>query len=51
MIDTKTSRVLGAPLELGVNPFSLAASSDDKTLWVGSQPDDRLTEIATGRGG
>ena len=51
MIDAKTSRVVGDPLGLGVNPFSLAASGDGKTLWVGSQPENRLTEIATGRGG
>jgi YVTN family beta-propeller protein len=49
-IDTKTSRVIGAPLPLSVNPFSLAAGGDD-TLWVGSQPENRLTKVATGRAG
>jgi len=51
MIDAKSSRVLGDPLEVSVSPFSLSVSADDKTLWVGSQPEDRLTKIATGRGG
>ena len=31
VIDTKTSRVVGDPLDLSVNPFSLAASADGKT--------------------
>jgi DNA-binding beta-propeller fold protein YncE len=51
VIDTKSSRVVGDPLDLSVNPYSLAASSDGKTLWVGSPPDNRVTKIATGRGG
>ena len=51
VIDAKTSRVVGDPLEVSVSPFSLSVSADDKTLWVGSQPEDRLTRIATGRGG
>jgi DNA-binding beta-propeller fold protein YncE len=51
MIDSKTLRVLGDPLEVGVNPFSLAVADDDKSLWVGSVAKNRLTEIATGRGG
>ena len=51
MIDTRTSRVVGEPFELGVSPFSLAASDEGKTLWVGSQAENRLAQIATGRGG
>ena len=34
-----------------MNPYSLAVSDDDKTLWVGNPPDNRVSEIATGRGG
>ena len=51
VIDAKASEVVGEPLRVGVNPFSLAVSGDDKTLWVGIPPNDRVTEIATGRGG
>jgi serine/threonine protein kinase/outer membrane protein assembly factor BamB len=48
-IDTKRTRVVGTPLSLSVNPFSLAVDGDK--LWVGSQPENRLTEVATGRDG
>jgi YVTN family beta-propeller protein len=51
LIDAKTSEVIGEPVRVGVNPFSLAVSDDDKTLWVGNPPGDRVNEIATGRGG
>jgi len=51
VIDTKTSRVVGDPLALALNPFSLAASADGKTLWAASAGNNRLTEIATGRCG
>jgi YVTN family beta-propeller protein len=51
MINAKTSEVIGEPLQIGASPFSLAVSDDDKTLWVGLQPSDRVAEIATGRGG
>jgi DNA-binding beta-propeller fold protein YncE len=47
-IDAKRSRVKGTPLELSVNPFSLAV--DGKTIWVGSVPENRLTKV-TDRGG
>jgi len=40
-----------AAAQNGASPFSLAVSDDDKTLWVGLQPSDRVAEIATGRGG
>jgi DNA-binding beta-propeller fold protein YncE len=51
MIDAKTSRVLDPSLPLSVNPYSLAVDESGKTVWVGSVPENRLTEIATGRGG
>jgi len=51
LIDAKTSEVIGEPVRIGVNPFSLAVSDDDKTLWVGNPPSDRVSEVATGRGG
>ena len=51
LIDAKASEVIGEPVRIGVNPFSLAVSDDDKTLWVGNPPNDRVSEIATGRGG
>jgi hypothetical protein len=47
-IDAKSSRVIGAPLSLSVNPFSLAV--DGTALWVASQPENRLTKVLTGRG-
>jgi hypothetical protein len=48
-IDPKRSRVVGDALSLSVNPFSLAVDGD--TVWVGSQPENRLTKVATGPGG
>jgi DNA-binding beta-propeller fold protein YncE len=48
-IDARSSRVIGKPLPLSVNPFSLAV--DGKTLWVASQPENRLARVLTGRGG
>jgi DNA-binding beta-propeller fold protein YncE len=51
MIDAKASEVIGEPVRIGVNPFSLAISDDDKTLWVGNPPNNRVTVVATGRGG
>jgi DNA-binding beta-propeller fold protein YncE len=51
VIDAQSSEVVGEPFRVGVNPFSLAVSDDDKRLWIGIPPTDRVTEIATGRGG
>ena len=50
-IDIKTSRVVGDPLGLPVNPYSLATDESGATLYVASVPDNKLTTIATGRGG
>src|SRR5262249_32605986 len=50
-IDESSSRVVGSPLGLPVNPFSLAADADGSTLWVGSQPENQLTKVLTGRDG
>jgi hypothetical protein len=47
-IDAKSSRKVGEPLALSVNPFSLAV--DGKALWVASLPENRLTKVLTGRG-
>jgi DNA-binding beta-propeller fold protein YncE len=49
-IDVKTSRVVGDPLGLPVNPFSLATDGEGN-VWVGSQPENKLSEVATGPGG
>jgi YVTN family beta-propeller protein len=51
VIDAKTSEVVGEPLRVGVNPFSMAVSDDDKRLWVGIPPNNGIDEVATGRGG
>ncbi len=48
-IDERSSRVVGDPVRLPVNPFSLSAGKG--TLWVGSQPENKLTKLLTGRGG
>ncbi|MDA0137247.1 serine/threonine-protein kinase [Solirubrobacter deserti] len=48
-IDERSSRVVGDPLRLSVNPFSLAV--DEDTLWVSSQPENKLSRVVTGRGG
>jgi serine/threonine-protein kinase len=50
-IDEKSSRKLGDPLRLSVNPFSMAVDAKGKTLWVGSQPENKLSTVLTGRGG
>jgi hypothetical protein len=50
-IDERTSRVLGDPLRLSVNPFSLALDRARDTLWVGSVPENKLSRVVTGRGG
>ncbi len=50
-IDIKSSRVVGDPLGLPVNPYSLATDESGATLYVGSPPENKLTTIATGRGG
>jgi DNA-binding beta-propeller fold protein YncE len=46
-IDAKSSRVIGRPLSLSVNPFSLAVEGN--RLWVASQPENRLARVLTGR--
>jgi YVTN family beta-propeller protein len=51
VIDAKTSKVVGEPVQVAVNPYSVAVSADDKMLWVSSPPVNRVTQIATGRGG
>jgi outer membrane protein assembly factor BamB len=47
-LDAKSSRVLGAPISLPVNPFAIAAGASG--IWVTSQPDNRLTLLVRGRG-
>ena len=49
-IDAKSSRVVGEPLGLAVNPFSLALDGRG-ALWVGSQPENKLTKIVKDRAG
>ena len=51
VIDAKSSEVVGEPFPVGVNPYALAVSDDDKTLWVTNPPGNRVSKIATGRGG
>jgi hypothetical protein len=48
-IDEKTSRKVGPPLSLPVNPHALAVGG--ATVWVASQPDNTLTEVITSPGG
>jgi DNA-binding beta-propeller fold protein YncE len=48
-LDQERSRVVGEPVTVAVNPFGLAAGAG--SVWVGSLPDDTLTELATGRVG
>ena len=47
-IDTRSNRVVGTPLDLPVNPYSL--SVDDDTVWVASVSENVLTEV-TDHGG
>jgi DNA-binding beta-propeller fold protein YncE len=48
-LDQERSRVVGEPVTVAVNPFGLAAGAG--SVWVGSLPDETLTELATGRVG
>jgi streptogramin lyase len=48
-IDESSSRVVGQPVPLPVNPFSLSAAGG--ALWVSSQPDNQVTKLLIGRGG
>jgi hypothetical protein len=43
--------VAGTATGQPVNPISLAVDASGKTLWVGSQPEDKLSTVLTGRGG
>jgi hypothetical protein len=47
-IDRRSSRVQGAPLELPVNPYSVAVEGN--TIWVASLPENKLTKVID-RGG
>jgi serine/threonine protein kinase len=44
-IDVKSSSVVGDPLGLPVNPYSLALDRSG-ALWIGSQPVNRLSKVA-----
>ena len=48
-IDERSSRPVGQPVSLPVNPFALAVA--DGAVWVASQPDDKLSQVLTGPGG
>ena len=48
-IDEKTSKLVGEPIGLPVNPYSLSAAGGK--LWVGSQPDNKLSQLLIDRGG
>jgi len=43
-IDVKSSSVIGDPLRLSVNPFSLALD-EHGALWIGSQPENTLSKV------
>ena len=47
-IDTRRTRVVGPPLPLSVNPYSLSVDGD--TIWVASVAENRLSKV-TSRGG
>jgi DNA-binding beta-propeller fold protein YncE len=51
VIDEKGARVIGEPLDLPVNPFSIGLQADGKAIWVSSLADDKLSKVATGRDG
>ena len=44
-IDVKSSTVIGDPLKLPANPFSLALD-DTGAVWVASQPQNKLSKVA-----
>ncbi len=48
-IDARSSRVVGDPVSLPVNPFAVTASGG--ALWVTSPPNNELSKLVTGRDG
>jgi serine/threonine protein kinase len=47
-IDQETSRIVGEPLSLPVNPYALAVGGDG--VWVTSLAEDKLIHVVTDRG-
>jgi YVTN family beta-propeller protein len=47
-IDARSSHVIGTPVVLPANPYSIAALRD--AVWVTSPPEDRITRLITARG-
>ena len=51
-IDEKGSRKVGDPLGLSREPvLAWPSTRTRQTLWVGSQPENKLSTVLTGRGG
>jgi len=48
-IDAKTSRVVGTPVSLPVNPYAIATTKD--AVWVTSQPDNVVSMLTRGPAG
>src|SRR5262249_5952214 len=48
-IDAKTSRVVGTPVSLPVNPYAIATT--DNAVWVTSQPDNLVSMLVRGPSG
>jgi YVTN family beta-propeller protein len=48
VIDAKTSRVIGDPVDVPVNPFALTVGGG--ALWVTSPPNNVITRVVTARG-
>ena len=48
VIDTKSARVIGEPLDVPANPFALAVAG--ASLWVTSPPNNEITPVVIGRG-
>jgi DNA-binding beta-propeller fold protein YncE len=47
ILDEESGEVLGTPLKLAVNPYSISVEPDGKTLWISSVAQNKLSKIVT----
>jgi DNA-binding beta-propeller fold protein YncE len=47
ILDEESGEVLGTPLKLAVNPYSISVEPDGKTLWISSVAQNKLSKVVT----
>jgi streptogramin lyase len=47
ILDEESGEVLGNPLKLAVNPYSISVEPDGKTLWISSVAQNKLSKVVT----